>query len=123
MTEPASEGQGQLEIYLSSTDFPSAPGSPTIIPVLLHNRGTAEDVATLSVEGIPSEWVTMPTAFYPLAPGQRKEIPLTIQPPRSIRSHAGRQPIRIQVLSQALGGTVAEAACVHPPDLHQPRCS
>jgi hypothetical protein len=111
MTVAETPFEGQIEIYLSSTEFPAAPGTTTRIPILLHNRGEEEDVATLSVEGIPAEWVSTPTAFFPLSPGQRKEIPLTIQPPRSIRSHAGRQPIRIKVHSQARGGQVAEAAC------------
>ncbi len=111
MTETALSGQGQIEIHLSAAEYPADPGSTTTIPVLLHNKGTEEDVATLSVEGVPAEWVSTPRAFVTLAPGQRQEIPLTIQPGRSVQSQAGRYPVRIQVNSQATGGQAAEAAC------------
>ncbi|NIV37137.1 MAG: hypothetical protein GWN58_49215, partial [Anaerolineae bacterium] len=47
-----------------------------------------------------------------LAPGQQQEITLTISPPRSTQSRAGRHVLKIKVLSQAVPDQVAEADCI-----------
>lgn len=41
------EGQAPIRIGVAAAEFPTAPGSTTTVPVLLSNRGTAEDVVTL----------------------------------------------------------------------------
>ena len=105
------ERQSQIEIHLTAVEFPVAPGSTTTIPVLLQNRGEKEDVVSLTVDGIPVEWVTTPSAFISLAPGQQQQMALTIQPPTPLQSRAGNYPVRVRVNSQAMGGQVAEAAC------------
>jgi uncharacterized membrane protein len=112
MTEDSSYGgQPQVEIHLAAAEFPAAPGSTTTIPVLVQNRGQKEDIVTLAVDGVPAEWVSTPSSFISVAPGQQQQVALTIQPPASVESRAGRYPIRVQANSQAAGGQVSEAAC------------
>jgi hypothetical protein len=111
MTEAPYGGQAQIEIGVAAAEFPAAPGSTTTIPVLLSNRGTAEDVVTLTVGGIPGEWLATPPAFITLGPGQQQQVALAIQPPSTLQSRAGQYPIQIGANSQATGGQVAMAAC------------
>ena len=100
-----------IGVHLASTEFEVAPGGSTTIPVLLANQGTVDDVYTMSIDGIPHEWVSTPPAFTPLSPGQQREITLTIQPPHDIQSQAGRYPVSVRVRSQAEPAQMAEAAC------------
>jgi len=111
MKEGEFKEQGWVDIHLASTEISVAPGSSTIVPVMLTNRGSDKDVLTLAVDGIPAEWVSIPSAFIPLSAGEQREVALTIHPPRSTQSDAGRHPIRIQAKSQAAPGRMAEAAC------------
>jgi hypothetical protein len=112
LTVAALEVPGRIGILLASTEFSVAPGSSTAIPIVLLNRGLEDDVFTLSVDGILSTWVYSPSMATRLSPGQQQEVSLTIQPPRSLQTRAGRHPFRIQVSSQATAGQVAEAGCI-----------
>ena len=111
LTVAALEVPGRIGMLLASTEFSVAPGSSTAIPIVLLNQGLEGDVFTLSVDGIPSTWVYSPSMATRLSPGQQQEVTLTIQPPRSLQTRAGRHPFRIQVGSQATPGQVAEAGC------------
>jgi hypothetical protein len=103
---------GRIGLLLASTEFPVAPGERVSIPLVLSNQGLEGDVVTLSVEGIPLGWITASSASTPLSPGQHQEVTLTIQPPRSGESRAGRHPFKILAASQAVPGQVAVAECV-----------
>jgi hypothetical protein len=111
LTVAALEVPGRIGILLAATEFSVIPGSSTTIPLVLLNQGLDHDSFQLSVDGIPTAWVSTPSAVTPLAPGQQKEVSLTIQPPRSMQSSAGRNPFKIQVVSQATPYQVAEAEC------------
>ena len=116
--ERSFEGGAQIQIGVAAAEFPAAPGSTTTIPVLLSNRGTTEEVVTVAVDGVPGEWVTTPPAFISLDPGQQQQVTLTIQPPASLRSRAGRYPLQIRANSHATGGQVAVAACTLTVDAY-----
>jgi uncharacterized membrane protein len=112
LTVAALEVPGRIGLLLAATEFPVAPGGSVTIPLVLLNQGLEGDVVKLSVEGIPIGWVTASSASTPLSPGQHREVTLTIQPPRSGESGAGRHPFRILVASQAVPGQVAVADCI-----------
>jgi len=112
LTVAALEVQGRIGLLLPATRFSVAPGGSVAIPLVLLNQGLDADTFALAVDGIPSAWVFAPTAAVSLAPGQQQEVTLTVQPPASAQSGAGRHPFRILVSSQAMPGQVAEAACI-----------
>jgi hypothetical protein len=103
---------GRIGLLLAATEFPVAPGESVAIPLVLFNQGLERDVVNLSVEGIPSSWVSASLASVPLFPGQQQEVTLTVQPPRSGEGGAGRHPFRILAASQAAPGQVAAAECI-----------
>jgi len=111
LTVAALELPGRIGMLLPATQFSVMPGDTISLPFVLVNRGLDADMFTLSVEGIPSGWVSAPEASISLAPGQQREVTLTIEPPASARASAGRHPFRIQVSSQGVPDQVAEAAC------------
>jgi hypothetical protein len=112
LTVAALEVPGRIGILLASTEFPVAPEESVTIPLILFNQGLEGDVVSLSVEGIPSSWVYTASASTPLSPGQQQEVALTVQPPSSHESGAGRHPFKILAASQAAPGQVAAADCI-----------
>jgi hypothetical protein len=112
LTVAALQVPGRIGLLLAATEFAVAPDESVTIPIILFNQGLEGDVVTLSVEGIPLGWITASSASTPLSPGQHQEVTLTIQPPRSGESGAGRHPFKILAASQAVPGQVAVAECI-----------
>jgi polar amino acid transport system substrate-binding protein len=106
------EVAGRIGILLPATEFQVAQGESVAVPLVLLNQGLERDIVSLSVEGIPSDWVMASSASTPLSPGQQQEVTLTIQPAPSEESGAGRHPFRIQAASQATPDQVTVAECV-----------
>ena len=101
LTVAAFEIKGRVGILMESTQFSVASGSSTTIALILRNQGLEEDFFNLSVEGIPTSWVSTPSPVTRLAAGDERQVTLTIQPPRTPESRAGRHTIKIGVTSQA----------------------
>jgi uncharacterized membrane protein len=112
LTVAALEVPGRIGLLLAATEFAVAPEESVAIPLVLLNQGLEGDVVTLSVEGIPLGWITASSASTPLSPGQHQEVTLTIHPPRSGESGAGRHPFKIHAASQAVPGQEAVADCI-----------
>jgi uncharacterized membrane protein len=112
LTVAALEVPGRIGLLLASLEFSVAPGDRVTVPLVLFNQGLEADIVRLSVEGIPSSWVYASSASTPLSPGQQQEVTLTIQPPRSLESAAGRHPLKILAASQGAPGQVTAAECV-----------
>ena len=112
LTVAAVQVPGRIGILLAATEFSAVPGSSVSIPLVLLNQGLDADTFALSVEGIPSAWVYAPSAAVSLAPGRQQEVTLTVQPPASAQTRAGRHPFRILVRSQGTPGQAAEVPCV-----------
>ena len=89
LTVAALEVPGRIGLLLGSTEFSVAPGGAVTVPFVLLNQGLEGDIFSLSVDGIPSAWVYTSTAKVQLAPGQERDVSLTIQPPRSLQTAAG----------------------------------
>jgi Tol biopolymer transport system component len=92
--------EGRIGILMQSNQFAVATGNSIVIPVLLINRGLVEDTFRLSIEGFPASWISTTAAAVTLEAGQEKELTLTIQPPRSPLSRAGRNTFKIKIISQ-----------------------
>jgi hypothetical protein len=112
MEEDSFEGQGRIGIQVESTTVSVAPGGSVSIPLVLTNRGLVEDRLQLSVEGIPASWISTPSPVTQLAPGQEQGVPITISPPRSTQSRAGRHVLTIKVRSQEAPDQVVGVECI-----------
>lgn len=112
MQEDPFEGQGRIGLHLKSTSASVSPGGSVSIALVLANRGLEEDQFQLAVEGVPVGWISASAPVVRLAPGQQQEVTVTISPPRSTQSRAGRHVLRMKVLSQAVPDQLAEAECI-----------
>jgi len=106
-----STGQTAFGVYLTSHEFSVAPGQILSIPVLIHNKGTTDQSLTLSISGIPSNWVSVPSPLVHLAPGEQREMVLIVQPPAFPDGHAGRHNLAIRVASQQAPAEAVEETC------------
>ncbi len=75
------------------------PGQSTQIPVSLQNQGLTVDHFQVNLAGVPTTWLPEPPKVVQMMPGDQKDITLTIHPPRSTQSRAGRHPAKLIVAS------------------------
>jgi serine/threonine protein kinase len=75
------------------------PGQRVTASLVIQNQGRVTDQFKVTVEGIPAAWVLAPSPVK-LAPNQKQEVKLTIQPPRSGQSRAARYSLVIRATSQ-----------------------
>jgi Tol biopolymer transport system component len=111
LTVAAFEVQGRIGILMDSLHYAVAPGNSVDVTFILINQGLAEDYLSLSVEGIPASWISTPMATNRLGPGEQRELTITIQPPRSPQSKAGRNPFTLQVISRQAPHDPSEVEC------------
>jgi uncharacterized membrane protein len=84
------------------------PGESVTVPLVLLNGGSEADFFKLSVQGIPSEWVTLPSPVVRIREGEQRDVELVIQPPDSAQVRAGRHPLIVRVVSHAVPDDVVE---------------
>ncbi len=112
LTIAAFQSEGRIGILMASIQFTVVPGSEVTIPIVLLNRGLDPDVFRLHVEGIPSSWVSTPSALTRMEPAQQSEVELTISPARQPQTSAGRHPFTIQVSSQDAPDQQTNVDCI-----------
>ncbi len=95
----SSTGEGRIGLVLKEPHLSTTPGERRVTTLVLLNQGSIVDHFRVEVGGVPAEWVTLPPVVQ-LMPGQQQEVVLTLQPPRSSESKAGRYTIAIRVLSR-----------------------
>lgn len=84
------------------------PGRPNFVNVRVVNRGAAVDNFTLSVEGVPGEWLRDVDQPVRLTPGQAVVVPIVVEPPPGGRGEAGDYAALVRarsVSNQAISGT------------------
>ncbi len=111
MDEPIRAGGEGLAVYLASTEFLVAPGQVVSVPVVINNTSLEDRTLSFGVRGVPSSWVSMPSAVIHLAPGEQRETALTVQPPAFPDGRAGRHTLVIRVASQQDPAEAVEKIC------------
>lgn len=111
MEESASVGPKRFELHLASTEFVVAPGDSLSIPVLIYSEGAQDLDLALSIRGVPSHWLSVPSPAIHLAPGEQRETAVTIQPPAFPQGHAGRHTLAIRVANEQAPAEAVEKTC------------
>ena len=111
LTVATLEVQGRIGLLMDSVQFTVAPGSSTTFSLMLVNNGLTADTLRMQIEGIPMGWVSTSSPVTKLEPGEKREIPITIQPPRAPESRAGRHAFRVRFTSEASPDEPIEAEC------------
>jgi Tol biopolymer transport system component len=101
MSENSSENHNKIGVYADAREYSIVPGSSTTLTLVLSNKSTVEDDFELSVKGIPTNWVSIPSPITHLAPGEQVEVTLTLLPPPPPRSRIGRYKLIVQFTSRA----------------------
>ena len=94
-----STGEGRVGVVMEETQLAVTPGQRTVGTLVLLNQGSIVDHFRVVVEGIPADWVDLPPVVQ-LMPGQQQTVTLTLHPPRTPASQAGRYGISIRVFSR-----------------------
>ena len=105
-----SPGAGRVGVFMEMPQLSVVPGNRATTSVIILNRGLVDDHFKVSVVGVPTDWVSLslPVPTVQLSPGEQQEVKLTIQPPRSPQSRAGRYRLTIQVASRDAPDELAE---------------
>ncbi|MFC1878522.1 hypothetical protein ACFLZW_01285 [Chloroflexota bacterium] len=111
LTVAALQVPGRVSLLLESSQFSVSPGNEVDIKVILINQGAVEDYLSLTVDGIPAGWITTPSPLNRLRPNDQREVILTIMPPRTPQTRAGRHSFKIQIHSREAPGKITEAPC------------
>jgi serine/threonine protein kinase len=109
-TQPPPAEKAPVEMILENAQLSVEPGSSATTRILLLYQGATPAQFRLTAEGMPASWITLTSQVVQANPGERMEIRLTIRPPRSPHSNAGRYPITIRAinLQEPRGATEAK---------------
>lgn len=94
-----SAGEGRVAIFVDAQEMRVEAGDSASVTATVLNQGPIVDHFNVGITGIPNTWV-MPSPPVRLMPGVQKEIQLTVKPPRSSESKAGKYPVTVLVASQ-----------------------
>ncbi len=95
----SSAGGGELGVSMDESVLSVEPGSLVTTGVMLLNQGSVVDHFQTIVEGLPAQWLDLPPLVQ-LMPGQQQMVTLSIHPPKTFQSRAGRYPFTLRVMSQ-----------------------
>ena len=111
LTVAAYEVKGRIGVLIETTQFSAVPGNALTVKLFLANQGVVEDHLGISVEGIPASWISTSSPVTHLQPGEQKDIALTILPPRSPQSRAGRNRFKIRINSRSSPDQFVDVDC------------
>ncbi|MFQ5436817.1 MAG: FHA domain-containing protein, partial [Anaerolineae bacterium] len=89
-----------LALYLPGDKFTVTPGELQEVPVEVVNRGQRDDRVSVRVVGISADWLAEPPGFVSVPAGETAQLRLRLRPPRHGRTPAGRQRVRLELISQ-----------------------
>ncbi|NLT72588.1 MAG: protein kinase [Chloroflexi bacterium] len=90
-----------IQVTLEPSSQRIRTGTPAVLTIRLLNRQQQVDHLTPTVEGIPAEWVTIPSEPLRLAPGDAGTMTVRILAPRAPQSRAGDHVFSVRVYSQS----------------------
>ncbi|HKZ84450.1 MAG TPA: protein kinase, partial [Anaerolineae bacterium] len=98
----------RVGLFVEPAQLTVVPGNSVALSLIVFNRGATDDHFTLSLTGVPANWIPEPLPAVELASGAQAEVKLSIRPPRSPQSRAGRRALTVRVASQNAPDEVVE---------------
>jgi len=93
-------GVGALDIYLAREQLTVEPGRRADLKVEIVNRGTRDDRVSLRIYGLPGSWISLPDDFFRVPAGESVTVPVSLHPPQTPETTAGRHRFRVELVSQ-----------------------
>ncbi len=94
-----SGGRKEIRLSMDAPHLTVVPGQTLTTELVLYNAGEVEDQCQIRVEGVSPEWVSLSPSMLKLNPSDHQVIELTITPPNSPFSRAGRHVLILQAVS------------------------
>lgn len=91
---------GRIGIQVEPRNLSLTPGQPANVRVTLTNLGVLVDWLTITVEGVPSEWVNGPANEVQLNPGMQETVDLGINVAKASKNHARDYPVIVRARSR-----------------------
>ncbi len=104
----SSAGEGRVGLFMENRDLSVTPGQSVTASLSIVNQGPVVDSFRTTVEGIPPDWLPAPPPSIRLLPGASGFVTVTILPPRSGQTRAGRHPVVLRVASVDVPSQVAQ---------------
>jgi hypothetical protein len=104
----ASTWQKPVDLILDNAQLSVEPGASVSTQVTLRNRGLSEGFFRVTAEGLPEAWVSITPEVVQLAPGEQRQVTLTVQPARTPQSRAGRYPLIVRAANQQAPSQMGE---------------
>ncbi|MDQ3548353.1 MAG: LpqB family beta-propeller domain-containing protein, partial [Chloroflexota bacterium] len=99
----------ELRVLLDSGEIALTPGQVSALTVTLVNKGDAPVQASISIDGVPEEWIATPSRDVRIAPGAEVSGPLRVQIPAGAGISPGVYPVTIRATTRENPTNSAEA--------------
>ena len=109
-----------IRLVVKEKELNVAPEKSVVFHIGVINNGAIEDVVRLSVEGIPSEWLSFDEDELRVPPGKALQATLTVQPPPFPDGRVGKYKLKIQGKSRNAAGLLAIAYANVTVAVYQP---
>jgi hypothetical protein len=91
---------GGLSVALVSPELPIDPGKQASATLIVSNRGRIVDNVSVEVIDLPEDWYTIESPAFPILPGGRADVRITLHPPRRHDSLVGQYTFTVRLRSQ-----------------------
>ena len=91
---------GGLSIALVSPEAPIEAGRQATATLVVTNRGRLVDNVRVELPDLPPEWYTVDAPAFPILPGGRADVKISLHPPRRHDALAGNSAYTVAVRSQ-----------------------
>ena len=105
---PEEKSKGKIQLRTESAVLKALPGDEVKIPLMVNNLSQEADFVELSIQGVPTGWVLLPSPVIPIYANEQKRIEIIIQVPSAPEIRAGYIPIKITATSQKDPSTKAD---------------
>ena len=97
---PDAKSKGIIQLRTESDELKAIPGTEVKIPLTVSNLSQEADFLELSVQGVPTSWVSLPSPVITLYASEQKRVELTLHIPATPEIRAGYIPLKITASSQ-----------------------
>jgi len=105
----AASSSGRIFVTLEQPAVALTPGQSTTVSGTVANHGATIDHFTITVEGVPADWVVRLPPGVQLFPGQQTQFAIELRPPRSPQSRAGEYRLTVRAHSREQAGVSGAA--------------
>jgi hypothetical protein len=97
---PAEKTKQAFQLRVDTNEIMATPGTEAKIPVVISNLTEEAESLELFVQGVPANWVVLPSPVINLLPREEKRVVLILRIPTTPAIRSGYIPVKISAASQ-----------------------